>query len=323
MQSPKVFYAGRCVKCGKCKSVCPTYRLERNELLSPRGRVHIVERIESGEIEALETAHPVESCLLCMACEEKCPQNVSITEAVKRARQRLKSPAKTFEKAGVYLSPKAHSYKDYPTSSYKECAVFAGCVITHVYPDLLDSLGMFLNKFGYSVYVPGEQVCCGYPFEASGDESKARECRELNEKVFARYEIIITACATCASHLKRIYPEKRIADIMELVAEDIDILEINQEFQSLKVAYHTPCHLLRGQKIRPVLPEGIVTLSYSCCGFGALNSKVATERIREAIAKNAQYLVTSCPACMLQLQSISLQLKASLKILHILEIFDV
>ena len=77
-----------CVKCGKCKSVCPTYRITKTEDKSPRGRCHIASLVNSGFyhegfIESLG------SCLHCLACEEVCPRGVDITDEIINARAKL------------------------------------------------------------------------------------------------------------------------------------------------------------------------------------------------------------------------------------------
>lgn len=78
-----------CNKCGFCLPACPTYRLTRNELDSPRGRIAMVEGVLRDEIAAGEgLEHSLSYCLGCRACETSCPSGVEyhhILEAGKRS----------------------------------------------------------------------------------------------------------------------------------------------------------------------------------------------------------------------------------------------
>ena len=70
-----------CIKCGLCKSFCPVFKIIREETVSPRGFVlqlnnNIYERV-------------IYECNLCMACEEKCPVNIKLCTAFRKARKIL------------------------------------------------------------------------------------------------------------------------------------------------------------------------------------------------------------------------------------------
>ncbi len=68
----------RCVMCGLCLPHCPTYLKSRNESESPRGRISLMRALASGELALTETLQGhLESCLLCRACETKCPSKVN------------------------------------------------------------------------------------------------------------------------------------------------------------------------------------------------------------------------------------------------------
>lgn len=90
---PLVALADQCVQCGLCLPACPTYRRERIEAESPRGRIALA---RGWALQALEPtpagdAH-LDGCLGCRSCEAVCPAGVRygalLLEARMRQRQR-------------------------------------------------------------------------------------------------------------------------------------------------------------------------------------------------------------------------------------------
>lgn len=88
---PLVALADRCVQCGLCLPVCPTYARDRLEAESPRGRIAIARGLALGTIAptAGGDAH-LDHCLACRSCEAACPAGVEYGEllVLHRARQR-------------------------------------------------------------------------------------------------------------------------------------------------------------------------------------------------------------------------------------------
>lgn len=70
-----------CVNCGMCKANCGVFRVLREESISPRGKAILLNESILDKI--------VFQCNLCKACEEKCPLNLKICEAIRKARQVL------------------------------------------------------------------------------------------------------------------------------------------------------------------------------------------------------------------------------------------
>ena len=66
-----------CVHCGFCLPTCPTYVLWREEMDSPRGRIHLMEARLDGTISLNRTVvEHFDRCLGCMACVTACPSGV-------------------------------------------------------------------------------------------------------------------------------------------------------------------------------------------------------------------------------------------------------
>lgn len=73
-----------CAICGKCLSVCPTYRELSVELHSPRGRLLLINAFITGELPQAggKLYEAVNWCLLCGACTTACPAGIRPSDAI-------------------------------------------------------------------------------------------------------------------------------------------------------------------------------------------------------------------------------------------------
>ena len=80
----------RCVHCGLCLDNCPTYLVTGQETESPRGRIHLIQALGEGRIEATSAyAQHIERCLVCRACEAVCPSGVPFGRIMEAGRADL------------------------------------------------------------------------------------------------------------------------------------------------------------------------------------------------------------------------------------------
>jgi glycolate oxidase iron-sulfur subunit len=80
----------KCVHCGFCLPVCPTYVLWGQEMDSPRGRIYLMKIASEGaaEINATWVSH-FDSCLGCMACMTACPSGVDYGKLIEATRAQI------------------------------------------------------------------------------------------------------------------------------------------------------------------------------------------------------------------------------------------
>ena len=77
-----------CIKCGKCVPVCTIHRINPDETTSPRGFIDLLGAYERGELELDRTAKDIfESCFLCTACTEVCPNSLPTDMVIEEVRK--------------------------------------------------------------------------------------------------------------------------------------------------------------------------------------------------------------------------------------------
>ena len=80
-------YTSDCVHCGFCLPTCPTYVLWREEMDSPRGRIHLIDARLDGTIALNATvSQHFDRCLGCMACLSSCPSGVRYDRLIESTR---------------------------------------------------------------------------------------------------------------------------------------------------------------------------------------------------------------------------------------------
>jgi glycolate oxidase iron-sulfur subunit len=80
----------KCVHCGFCLPVCPTYVLWKEEMDSPRGRIYLMKMTADGAAAINEkwVSH-FDACLGCMACMTACPSGVDYGKLIEATRAQI------------------------------------------------------------------------------------------------------------------------------------------------------------------------------------------------------------------------------------------
>jgi len=97
----------KCVNCGLCQAVCPTYLVDGFEGLTARGKIVMMKRLLDGSLEpSSSVAELFDDCLTCYACQTVCPAGVKTQRLWTAARQDLAEyTVKTrLKRAGLRLS---------------------------------------------------------------------------------------------------------------------------------------------------------------------------------------------------------------------------
>jgi glycolate oxidase iron-sulfur subunit len=209
---------------------------------------------------------------------------------------------------------------------------FVGCGVDVIQQEAGEATMQLLKKIAKSVTLLNN-CCCGLPAYTYGDLRAAKKLAAKNLEVLSSddFDVIVTDCSSCASFLKK-YPtlfaddaaqekaEKaasRFRDVVELIfsAENVS----QTEHTPVVVTYHDPCHAARGQqikkepreilkKIKGVEFRELPEADWCCGGAGSyalshydLSQRVLDRKMENLKKTDADLLVTSCPACMIQL----------------------
>jgi len=78
----------KCLQCGYCLDICPTYQVLGGEFDSARGRIYLIRDMLENERKPEEkTVEHIDRCLSCMACMSTCPSFVNYMHLVDYARE--------------------------------------------------------------------------------------------------------------------------------------------------------------------------------------------------------------------------------------------
>jgi glycolate oxidase iron-sulfur subunit len=188
--------ADACVLCGLCLPHCPTYRLDRTESESPRGRIMLFKALAEQRL-APEPAGltAIDHCLACRECERVCPAHVEYGALLQAGRrwQRERVRPSWRERAIEWLLPRPTAVRwallagnlvrgwlpgpwrrlpRAPTPNSVESrrsttqptrgrvALFAGCMGRHFESAALDAAARVLARLGYDVEIASTPTCC-------------------------------------------------------------------------------------------------------------------------------------------------------------------
>ena len=271
---PLVALADRCVQCGLCLPVCPTYGRERLESESPRGRIALTRAWALGTIEPspIGDTH-LDQCLGCRSCEAVCPAGVEYDALLlmARGRQRVRRGASTMQKAlealvarprllswllGLYRRarpllprrlqllpappPPSHAARPVVTDAKPQepAALFVGCIASPYEAPARAALARLCAALSIPLVMPAGQTCCGALHAHSGNLEGAARQSACNRAAFSGHAQVLTLASGCHGAVSDSVDGETM-DALALLAAQHERLVFMPRPE--RIALHLPC----------------------------------------------------------------------------------
>lgn len=336
----------KCSKCGLCQSVCPVYKLTGNDCAVSRGKFVMLNGVLKGDLKLNKNINKyLDMCLKCGKCSEYCPSGIDVCKIFEAAKYEYAKKTilgkiifllqskfvfgnilkflKIFDKSPEKSQRDAGDVKTLKLLYFKGCA---GNVFPYTKQILKQMSGIKIIEKDFD--------CCGIPFLSSGNLERYEEVKNHNLKLIeeSEFDYILTDCASCESTLKGYsnLSEDKFLSLGELLVK----LNVKFDFKKpLKVTFHKPCHLKNVDFVKSLF-ENCENIEYiemenfdECCGFAGefalKNRKISLEisrhKAQNIIATGADFVVTTCPSCILGLKQGLKAAKKSPKVLTLSE----
>lgn len=330
-----------CIECHACLSTCPVVKYFKDEYGGPYIMRYLSKfdkdprDMDDRLKESLEEG--LFNCTSCGRCYQVCPKNINtFGNAIAKFREKAcregegplpehVSFKENIQNTGRSVTGERSFVEEVnknKTDKKPKVALFTGCMMDKKLPEVGHALMDVLEANGIEVDVPEDQVCCGSPLINTGQTEDIQALVDKNKEVFKDYDTVITVCAGCGSTLKNKHPEYgsnlNVLDISEFLIDKLDYDKMKD--LDMKVTWHDPCHLVRGQGIsnppREILKnmKGVEFVEMSqpdqCCGAGGgiksgrpeIAEKLACEKAKMIKDTDAEAVITICPFCQLNIQ---------------------
>jgi L-lactate dehydrogenase complex protein LldE len=231
-------------------------------------------------------------------------------------------------------------------------ALFIPCFVDQLSPQVGLDMARVLRRIGYQVDFPADQTCCGQPAFNSGYWQDAKPLAQRFVEVFRSAEWVVCPSGSCTTMVRIFYPEllagsamgqeatelgKRVYEFSEFLMKRAQVSDVGAVFPH-KVAYHDACHALRElhlkQEPRELLKSvqglELVEMPYSedCCGFGGtfatkfnmISSAMGDSKAGNAEASGAEFVTSTDPSCLMQIEGILRRCKSRVRTLHLASI---
>ncbi|WP_343532259.1 (Fe-S)-binding protein [Pedobacter sp.] len=230
--------------------------------------------------------------------------------------------------------------------------LFIPCFVDQLYPETAFNTIKILEKAGCEVSYNSKQTCCGQPAYNAGYWEQAKEIGTKFLADFSDTEYIVAPSASCVGMVKTGYNDlftntmvhnkcrSLQSNIFELSDFLINVLKKDYFGAELegKAVYHDSCSGLRECKIktepRRLLSKviGLEMLEMKdtdmCCGFGgtfavkfdAISSAMAEQKVNNALAMDADYIISTDLSCLMHLDGYIQKNNLSIKTMHLADV---
>lgn len=234
----------------------------------------------------------------------------------------------------------------------KKVELFIPCFIDQLYPETAFNTIKLLEKAGCEVIYNPEQTCCGQPAYNAGFWDQAKVVGNKFLTSFTEENYIVSPSASCVGMVRNSFDDlftnstehNRCRNIQKHTYEISDFLVnvLKKEYFGAELlgtaVYHDSCSALRECNIkdepRKLLAKvgGLDLVEMrdqdTCCGFGGsfsvkfegISSAMAEQKVKNAQAVHADYIISTDSSCLLQLQAYIDKNNIPIKTLHLVDV---
>jgi L-lactate dehydrogenase complex protein LldE len=230
--------------------------------------------------------------------------------------------------------------------------IFIPCFVDQLFPDTAFNMIKVLEKAGCTVSYNSNQTCCGQPAFNAGFWDEAKSVCSKFLKDFSGEDYIVAPSASCVGFVRNYYGKlfensslhhdmadvgKRIVEFSEFMVKILNTENVGAMLEG-KATYHDSCAGLRECRIkeepRRLLAhvKGLELVEMNdvetCCGFGgtfavkfeAISIGMGEQKVENALATGAQYLISTDHSCLMHLQGYIKTKGYNLKALHLADV---
>ena len=230
--------------------------------------------------------------------------------------------------------------------------LFIPCFIDQIFPETAFNTERLLKRAGCDVHYNPEQTCCGQPAYNAGFWDEAKKVGQKFLSDFDENNPIVSPSASCVGMIRNGYDDlftnsmehntcralqRNIFEISDFLVNVLQMEYFGAELVGTAV-YHDSCAALRECQIREeprkLLAQvgGLEIIEMrdqeTCCGFGGtfavkfdgISSAMAEQKVQNALAVNAEYIISTDASCLLQLQAYIEKHKLPIKTIHLVDV---
>ena len=224
------------------------------------------------------------------------------------------------------------------TKHEKSVILLEGCVQPTLSPDINTASKIILDKCGFNVVTLPQVKCCGAISQHLNANEEALQIMRNNidawwPQIETDCKAIISNASGCGVTLKEyanyfkhdeLYKEKaeKVSELTKDISELIDnsTIESLKLPKNIKIAFHAPCTLQHGLKLKDSVEQLLQQLGFElhdvpeqhlCCGSAgtysilqpAISERLKQNKLANLSRANPEYIVTANIGCLHHLQS--------------------
>ncbi len=224
--------------------------------------------------------------------------------------------------------------------------LFIPCFVDQLFPETAFNMARVLENCGCTIRYNPDQTCCGQPAFNAGYWDECRPVAAKFASDFNPHDYIVAPGGSCTGFVRNYFDkllaakqpvQHRLYEFTEFLTQILEVEDVGAALHGTAV-YHDACGALRECGIKSAPRQllkhvkGLQLLEVDdcevCCGFGgtfavkfeAISTAMAEQKVRNAVASGADYIISTDLSCLMQLDGYIQQHRLSIRTLHIADV---